>query len=359
MKDAAASKGTRRGRRRVAEHMSTTEPRMLHSDWPGRSPERDALVAEIESRQRDVERLQAELAAWEATCDGAEKRMPVFSSVSGNEVDALYTPAHAAAVHEPAGYLDRLGLPGGFPFTRGPYATMYRTRLWTMRQFAGFATAEETNQRYRYLLDAGQTGLSVAFDFPTLMGYDGDHPRALGEVGVCGVAVSSLADMETLFREIPPRPGVRLHDDQRAGDRPVLLLRGGGGEAGASRRNGFGGTVQNDILKEYQAQHAWVFPPDSALRLILDMFDWCGANAPSLQPRVDLGLPHPGGPAPPPARSWPSPWPTASSTCGAGSSEAWTWTSSRPACRSSSTCTTTSSRRSPSSGPLGGSGPSA
>ena len=249
--------------------------------------DRDALVAEIESRQREVERLQAELAAWEATCGGAAKRLPAFTSVSGNEVDALYTPAPPAAgapsVHEPAGYLDRLGFPGGFPFTRGPYATMYRTRLWTMRQFAGFATAEETNQRYRYLLDAGQTGLSVAFDFPTLMGYDGDHPRSLGEVGVCGVAVSSLADMETLFLDIPlDRVSVSMTIN---GPAIVLFCF----YVAAAEKQGVSperlrGTVQNDILKEYQAQHAWVFPPDPALRLILDMFEWCGAHAPRYNP---------------------------------------------------------------------------
>ena len=267
--------------------MSTTEPRMLRSDWPGGSSERDALLAEIESRQRQVERLQAELAAWEATCEGAAKRLPTFSSVSGAEVDALYTPTHASdggrAAHEPAGYMERLGFPGSYPFTRGPYATMYRTRLWTMRQFAGFATAEETNQRYRYLLDAGQTGLSVAFDFPTLMGYDGDHPRSLGEVGVCGVAVSSLADMESLFQDIPlDQVSVSMTIN---GPAIVLFCF----YVAAAEKQGvpperLRGTVQNDILKEYQAQHAWVFPPDPALRLVLDMFEWCGSNAPRYNP---------------------------------------------------------------------------
>ena len=261
-------------------------PGTLRLDGENRS-ERDALVAEIESRQREIERLQAELAAWEAACGGAAKRLPAFTSVSGNEIDALFTPASAAAglpsVHEPAGYLDRLGFPGSYPFTRGPYATMYRTRLWTMRQFAGFATAEETNKRYRYLLDAGQTGLSVAFDFPTLMGYDGDHPRSLGEVGVCGVAVSSLADMETLFREIPlDRVSVSMTING-----PAIILFCF--YVAAAEKQGvppeqLRGTVQNDILKEYQAQHAWVFPPDPALRLILDMFEWCGAHAPRYNP---------------------------------------------------------------------------
>ena len=249
--------------------MSTTERRLR---------ERGALVAEIEKRQREIERLNAELAAWEATSEETPKRLPFFTSVSGNEVEPLYTPNHSTG-----SYLEELGVPGGFPFTRGPYATMYRTRLWTMRQFAGFATAQETNRRYKYLLDKGQTGLSVAFDFPTLMGYDGDHPRSLGEVGVCGVAISSLADMEALFHEIPlDRVSVSMTING-----PAIILFCF--YVAAAERQGIPpeklrGTVQNDILKEYQAQHAWVFPPEPALRLILDMFEWCGTNAPKYNP---------------------------------------------------------------------------
>ena len=249
--------------------MSTTENRLR---------DRTELLAEIEARRREIERLSAELAAWEATCEALPSRLPFFTTVSGNEVEPLYTPNHATG-----GYLEKLGVPGGFPFTRGPYATMYRTRLWTMRQFAGFATAEETNRRYKYLLDKGQTGLSVAFDFPTLMGYDGDHPRSLGEVGVCGVAISSLADMETLFRDIPlDRVSVSMTING-----PAIILFCF--YVAAAERQGVSpgklrGTVQNDILKEYQAQHAWVFPPEPALRLILDMFEWCGGNAPKYNP---------------------------------------------------------------------------
>jgi methylmalonyl-CoA mutase N-terminal domain/subunit len=160
---------------------------------------------------------------------------------------------------------------------------MYRTRLWTMRQFAGFATAEETNARYKYLLDHGQTGLSVAFDFPTLMGYDSDHPRSLGEVGVCGVAISSLADMERLFEGIP------------LGDVSVSMTINGPAAIllafymAAAQKQGVPldqvrGTVQNDILKEYQAQHAWVYPPEPALRVIVDMFAWASENAPRYNP---------------------------------------------------------------------------
>ena len=249
--------------------MSTTE---------GRVRDADALVAAIEAHEREGERLSAELAAWQATCEGTPRRLPFFTSISGNEVEPLYTPEHASG-----SYLEKLGVPGGFPFTRGPYATMYRTRLWTMRQFAGFATAEETNERYKYLLANGQTGLSVAFDFPTLMGYDSDHPRSLGEVGVCGVAVSSLADMETLFSGIPmDKVSVSMTING-----PAIILFCF--YLAAAQRQGvppeqLRGTVQNDILKEYQAQHAWVFPPEPALRLIVDMFEWCGANAPKYNP---------------------------------------------------------------------------
>ncbi len=237
-----------------------------------------ALRAEIERREREIEQLKAELAAWEATCEGTPKRLPAYTSVSGNEVEPLYTPLHFTG-----DYLDKLGVPGAFPFTRGPYATMYRTRLWTMRQFAGFGTAAETNERYRYLLANGQTGLSVAFDFPTLMGYDGDHPRSLGEVGVCGVAISSLADMETLFDGIPlDRVSVSMTING-----PAIILFCF--YVAAAERQGVSldqlrGTVQNDILKEYQAQHAWVFPPEPALRLILDMFEWCSEHAPRYNP---------------------------------------------------------------------------
>jgi methylmalonyl-CoA mutase N-terminal domain/subunit len=160
---------------------------------------------------------------------------------------------------------------------------MYRTRLWTMRQFAGFATAEETNQRYKYLLANGQTGLSVAFDFPTLMGYDSDHPRSLGEVGVCGVAISSPADMETLFQGIPlDKVSVSMTING-----PAIILFAF--YVAAAEKQGVSpeklrGTVQNDILKEYQAQHAWVYPPEPALRLIVDMFDWASRNAPKYNP---------------------------------------------------------------------------
>ncbi len=232
----------------------------------------------VREREAELRALKARLAAWEETYVATPKREALFTTVSGREVKPLYTELDREGADD-----DPLGLPGSFPFTRGPYATMYRTRLWTKRQFAGFATAEETNARYKYLLEHGQTGLSVAFDFPTLMGYDSDHPRSLGEVGVCGVAISSLADMETLFEGIPlDRVSVSMTING-----PAIILFCF--FVAAAERQGVDpsvlrGTVQNDILKEYQAQHAWVFPPEPALRCIVDMFEWCSAHAPRYNP---------------------------------------------------------------------------
>ncbi|MEZ4423840.1 MAG: methylmalonyl-CoA mutase family protein [Gemmatimonadota bacterium] len=244
--------------------------------------ENDALArleSELAEHEAEVRRLRSELATWYDRYEAAPKRDIPFTTVSGREVAPLYTPLDGGG--DP--YADQLGLPGEYPFTRGPYSTMYRTRLWTMRQFAGFATAEETNARYKYLLAHGQTGLSVAFDFPTLMGYDSDHPRSLGEVGVCGVAISSLADMERLFEGIPlDQVSVSMTINGPA----VILFCF---YVAAAERQGIDpsvlrGTVQNDILKEYQAQHAWVYPPEPALRLIVDMFEWCSTNAPKYNP---------------------------------------------------------------------------
>jgi methylmalonyl-CoA mutase, N-terminal domain len=173
----------------------------------------------------------------------------------------------------------QLGRPGEYPFTRGIHVTMYHGRPWTMRQFAGFGTAEDTNRRYKFLLEHGQTGLSVAFDFPTLMGYDSDHPRAEGEVGKCGVAISSLADMEDLFRGIPLD---RVSTSMTINGPAAILFCfyvAAAERAGVSSAT-LRGTVQNDILKEYMAQHAWVFPVEPALKIIVDMFEWCTEQAP-------------------------------------------------------------------------------
>ncbi len=237
------------------------------------------LSAVLARKEAELHELRARLAAWEADYASQGVRDAPFTSVSGHEVRPLYTPLDQSD----EGYAASLGLPGEFPFTRGPYTSMYRTRLWTMRQFAGFATAEETNQRYRYLLRHGQTGLSVAFDFPTLMGYDSDHPRSLGEVGVCGVAISSLADMETLFDGIPlDEVSVSMTING-----PAIILFcfyvAAAEKQGVSAAQ-LRGTVQNDILKEYQAQHAWLFPPEPALRCIVDMFEWCSEHTPKYNP---------------------------------------------------------------------------
>jgi len=238
------------------------------------------LLARIEAQERELAALRARLRDWQTAFAGQPARLAEFTTISGAPVEPLYTPLDLEPGWDP---LERLSLPGQYPFTRGPYTSMYRTRLWTMRQFAGFGTAAETNGRYKYLLDHGQTGLSVAFDFPTLMGYDSDHPRSLGEVGKCGVAISSLADMETLFGGIPldhvsvsmtiNGPAIILFcfyviAAEKQGVSPAQLQ----------------GTVQNDILKEYQAQHAWIYPPEPALRLIVDMFEWAAQRAPRYNP---------------------------------------------------------------------------
>ncbi len=188
-------------------------------------------------------------------------------------------PVYTAADLEGFDAARQLGQPGEYPFTRGIHPSMYRGKLWTMRQFAGFGSAEDTNRRYKFLLDHGQTGLSVAFDFPTLMGYDSDHPRAEGEVGKCGVAVSSLADMEELFRGIP----LDQVSTSMTINGPAAILFCF--YVAAAERQGvpitkLRGTVQNDILKEYMAQHAWVYPVEPALKIIVDMFEWCAEHTP-------------------------------------------------------------------------------
>jgi methylmalonyl-CoA mutase, N-terminal domain len=173
----------------------------------------------------------------------------------------------------------QLGEPGQFPFTRGIHPTMYQGRLWTMRQFSGFGSAEDTNQRYKFLLEHGQTGLSVAFDFPTLMGYDSDHPRAEGEVGKCGVAISSLADMENLFRGIPlDQVSTSMTINGPAAILFCFYVAAAERQGVSSER--LRGTIQNDILKEYMAQHAWVYPVEPALKIIVDVFEWAARHTP-------------------------------------------------------------------------------
>jgi methylmalonyl-CoA mutase N-terminal domain/subunit len=207
-----------------------------------------------------------------------ERQGELFSTISGVENEPLYTPDNVEADY------DRdLGYPGVYPFTRGVYPSMYRGRLWTMRQFAGFGTAEETNERFRYLLDHGQTGLSTAFDMPTLMGYDSDHARALGEVGREGVAIDSLEDMETLFSGIP------LGDVSTSMtiNSPAAILLAFYlcvGEQQGVPRSELRGTIQTDILKEYIAQKEYIFPPEPSMRLVTDMVEFCAREMPKWHP---------------------------------------------------------------------------
>jgi methylmalonyl-CoA mutase N-terminal domain/subunit len=207
-----------------------------------------------------------------------ERRGELFSTMSGIENEPLYAPGSAEA-----DYARELGHPGAYPYTRGVYPSMYRGRLWTMRQFAGFGTAEETNERFRYLLEHGQTGLSTAFDMPTLMGYDSDHPRSLGEVGREGVAVDSLDDMETLFAGIPLRD-VSTSMTINAPAAMLLAFYACVGEKQGVPISELRGTVQTDILKEYIAQKEWIFPPVPSMRLVVDMIEWCSREMPLMHP---------------------------------------------------------------------------
>src|SRR5215210_6463803 len=240
------------------------------------STERDADTARrLAEQERELERLRAEVAAWRAAASALPNRTDSdFTSVSGRAVEPVYTPLDLSADVQAA-----TGLPGEFPFTRGIHPTMYRGRLWTMRQFAGFGTADDTNERYKFLLERGQTGLSVAFDFPTLMGYDSDHPRSEGEVGKCGVAISSLADMETLFDGIPLD---KVSTSMTINGPAAMLFCF---YVAAAERQGvpieqLQGTIQNDILKEYMAQHAWIYPAEPALKIIVDLFEWAAEHTP-------------------------------------------------------------------------------
>jgi len=222
--------------------------------------------------REELERLRAEVARWrEQYARGRTRDVPFVNSAF--EVDPLYTALDTA--ESPA----TTEVPGAYPFTRGIHPTGYRGRLWTMRQFAGFGSARDTNQRFKFLLSQGQTGLSVAFDFPTLMGYDSDHPRSEGEVGKTGVAISSLADMEMLFDGIP----LDQVSTSMTINGPAVILYAF--YVAAAEKQGVSseklrGTVQNDILKEYMAQHAWVYPIEPALRLIVDCFAWSAEHAP-------------------------------------------------------------------------------
>jgi len=205
----------------------------------------------------------------------AKEREQVFETTSGIGIKRLYTPEDTADVD----YEEDLGFPGEYPFTRGVQPTMYRGRLWTMRQYAGFATAEETNRRYRYLLDQGQTGLSVAFDLPTQIGYDSDNPLVLGEVGKVGVAIDTLSDMEILFQDIPLD---KVSTSMTINATAVILLAMylAVAEKQGVRAGDVQGTVQNDILKEYAARGTYIFPPRESMRIVTDIFSFCNDRIP-------------------------------------------------------------------------------
>ncbi|OGA18963.1 MAG: methylmalonyl-CoA mutase [Betaproteobacteria bacterium RIFCSPLOWO2_12_FULL_63_13] len=224
--------------------------------------------------------LKAELKRWQEgtlrrTLERSPERSPGFSTDSGIEVKALYTPLDAPADD----YAERIGFPGEYPYTRGVYPSMYRGQLWTMRQYAGFGTAEETNRRFRYLLERGSTGLSIAFDLPTQLGLDSDDPLAEGAVGRVGVAVDTLADMETIFQGIPlDKVSTSMTINATA---PILLaMYIAVGEGQGVPQTKLTGTTQNDILKEFIARGTYIFPPEPSLKLALDIVQYCFAQVP-------------------------------------------------------------------------------
>ncbi|RKZ10875.1 methylmalonyl-CoA mutase [Candidatus Fermentibacteria bacterium] len=217
--------------------------------------------------------------AWEENIlnPGLEKfpeRKEVFTTGSGDPVERVYFPDSPGDE-----YLEKLGFPGEYPYTRGVQPTMYRGRFWTMRQYAGFGSAEESNRRYRYLLGQGQTGLSVAFDLPTQIGYDSDHPLCAGEVGKVGVAIDSLADMELLFKDIP-LDSVSTSMTINAPAAVLLAMYIAVAEKQSISPGKLRGTIQNDILKEYMARGTYIFPPGHSMRLITDIFSFCNRNIP-------------------------------------------------------------------------------
>jgi methylmalonyl-CoA mutase N-terminal domain/subunit len=221
-------------------------------------------------------KLQWEKETVQKSSDKLPERQETFQTSSDIPIDRTYTPADDPNLD----YLRNLGFSGEYPYTRGVYPNMYRARLWTMRQYAGFGTAEQTNHRFKYLLEHGQTGLSVAFDFPTQVGYDCDHPMAKGEVGKVGVSASSLKDMETLFDGIP-LDKVTTSMTINAPANVLLAMYATVAEKQGISQAKLGGTVQNDILKEYVARGMYIFPPKPSMRMITDIFEYCSKNMPS------------------------------------------------------------------------------
>ncbi len=229
---------------------------------------------------KDMEKIRTEKEQWEGkltdTLKKRPERKPSFTNTSGIPLSRAYTPLDG----EKSEYLPNLGFPGNYPFTRGVQPTMYRGRLWTMRQYSGFATAEETNRRYRYLLEKGQTGLSVAFDLPSQIGYNSDHPLSQGEVGKVGVAIDSVRDMEALFDGIP-LDKVSTSMTINAPAAILLAMYIVVAEKQGVSPDKLNGTIQNDILKEYTSRGTYIFPPEPSMRIITDTFAYCSENVPN------------------------------------------------------------------------------
>ena len=228
---------------------------------------------------QEIDKLREASVRWRDKQDASTQRKPTFKTPSQVTVDQVYTPENTAS----GNYMTDQGLPGEFPYLRGVHASGYRGRLWTMRMFAGFGRPEETNARFKFLLEQGQTGLSVAFDMPTLYGYDTDDPRGFGEFGTCGVAVSSLADMETLFE------GIKLDEitTSMTINSPAAIIWAmyiALAEKQGASMDRLGGTIQNDILKEYIAQNEYIFPPDPSVRLVVDTVEFGARHVPRWNP---------------------------------------------------------------------------
>jgi len=228
---------------------------------------------------KDLDTFRENSARWREKQDPKAQRKPMFKTPSQMTVDQVYTPENTSQ----DSYLEKQGLPGEYPYLRGVHASGYRGRLWTMRMFAGFGLPEETNARFKFLMEQGQTGLSVAFDMPTLYGYDTDDPRGAGEFGTCGVAVSSLADMETLFE------GIKLDQitTSMTINSPAAIIWAmyiALAEKQGASLDQLGGTIQNDILKEFIAQNEYIFPPEPSMRLVTDTVEYATRNLPRWNP---------------------------------------------------------------------------
>ncbi len=251
----------------------------MSEKFPGTPTSTSATASTPPARIPSAAEQQWEKTVLQPTLDKSGERNAEFTTISAHPIRRLYTQADIASEN----FEQEIGFPGQPPYTRGIHPTMYRTRLWTMRQFAGFGTAEDTNRRFRYLLEQGQNGLSVAFDLPTLMGYDSDHPLSEGEVGKCGVAISSLADMEVLFDQIPLAEITTSMTINSPAAIIWAMYLAVAEKQGADWKS-LGGTLQNDILKEYIAQKEYIYPPEPSMRLVIDTLEFGARHTPKFNP---------------------------------------------------------------------------